>query len=113
MSERLPRCKYLFMCMRNAMTSEHHCLEGVLYTDGSLKVSPTYEVNNVVDSMGVGDAFVGAMLYAVQNYDDDQKKLDFAMAGSALKNTVVGDYNMVSADEVEALMRGGGAEMKR
>ena len=112
-SERLPRCKYLFMCMRNAMTSEHHCLEGVLYTDGSLKVSPTYEVNNVVDSMGVGDAFVGAMLYAVQNYDDDQKKLDFAMAGSALKNTVVGDYNMVSADEVEALMRGGGAEMKR
>ena len=112
-SARLPRCKYLFMCMRNAMTSEHHCLEGVLHTGGSLKVSPTYEVNNVVDSMGVGDAFVGAMLYAVQNYDDDQKKLDFAMAGSALKNTVVGDYNMVSADEVEALMRGGGAEMRR
>ena len=109
----LPRCKYLFMCMRNAMTSERHCLEGVLYTGGGLKVSPTYEVNNVVDSMGVGDAFVGAMLYAVQNYDDDQKKLDFAMGGSALKNTIVGDYNMVSADEVEALMRGGGAEMRR
>ncbi len=112
-SERLPRCKHLFMCMRNAITPEHHCLEGVLYAGGGMKVSRTYEVNNVVDSMGVGDAFVGAMLYAVQNYADDQKKLDFAMAGSALKNTIVGDYNIVSADEVEALMTGGSAEMRR
>ena len=112
-AERLPRCKHLFMCMRNAITSEHHCLEGVLYAGGALKVSRTYEVNNVVDSMGVGDAFVGAMLYAEQNYADDQTKLDFAMAGSALKNTVVGDYNMVSVEEVEALMNGDGVEMRR
>ena len=63
--------------------------------------------------MGVGDAFVGAMLYAVQNYADDQNMLDFAMAGSALKNTIVGDYNMVSVSEVEALMKGASAEMRR
>ena len=109
----LPRCSHLFMCMRNAITSDHHCLEGVLYSGGSLKVSRTYEANNVVDSMGVGDAFVGAMLYAVQNYADDQNMLDFAMAGSALKNTIVGDYNMVSVSEVEALMKGASAEMRR
>ena len=100
-SEQLPRCSHLYMCMRNAMTSDHHTLKGLLYSDGSMKLSRTYEVNNVVDSMGVGDAFVGAMLYAMQNYDDDQKRLDFAMAGSALKNTIVGDYNMVSVDEVQ------------
>ena len=112
-STRLPRCKYMFMCMRNAITSEHNCLEGVLYAGGEMKVSRTYEVNHVVDSMGVGDAFVGAMLYACQNYADNQTKLDFAMAGSALKNTIVGDYNMVSVDEVEQLMKGGNAEIRR
>lgn len=109
----LPRCKYLFMCMRNSITSEHNCLEAVLYTGGEMKVSRTYEVNHVVDSMGVGDAFVGAMLYACQNYTDNQKRLDFAMAGSALKNTVVGDYNMVSVDEVERIIQGQSAEIKR
>ena len=112
-STRLPRCKYMFMCMRNAITSEHNCLEGVLYAGEEMKVSRTYEVNHVVDSMGVGDAFVGAMLYACQNYADNQTKLDFAMAGSALKNTIVGDYNMVSVDEVEQLMKGGNAEIRR
>lgn len=113
LSKMLPRCKYMFMCMRNSITSEHNCLEAVLYSGGEMKVSRTYEVNHVVDSMGVGDAFVGAMLYACQNYDDDQRKLDFAMAGSALKNTIVGDYNMVSVEEVERIMQGGSAEMRR
>ena len=109
----LPRCKYMFMALRNAITSEHHCLAGVLYSGGKLRTTRVFEVNNVVDSMGVGDAFVGAMLYAYQNYADDQRKLDFAMAGSALKNTIVGDYNMVTVSEVEQLIKGGSAEMKR
>ena len=103
----------MFMALRNAITSEHHCLAGVLYSGGKLRTTRVFEVNNVVDSMGVGDAFVGAMLYAYQNYADDQRKLDFAMAGSALKNTIVGDYNMVTVSEVEQLIKGGSAEMKR
>lgn len=112
-SERLPRCKYLFIALRNVITTEHHVMAGILWSGGRLRTTRVYEVNNVIDSMGVGDAFVGAMLYAYQNYADDQAKLDFATAGSVLKNTIVGDYNMVTVPEVEALIKGGNAEMKR
>ena len=88
-------------------------MAGVLYTGGRLLTTRVYEVNNVIDSMGVGDAFVGAMLYACQTYADDQAKLDFATAGSVLKNTIVGDYNMVTVAEVENLVKGSNAEMRR
>ena len=112
-SARLPRCKYMFIALRRVITSEHHVMAGVLYTGGRLLTTRVYEVNNVIDSMGVGDAFVGAMLYACQTYADDQAKLDFATAGSVLKNTIVGDYNMVTVAEVENLVKGSNAEMKR
>ena len=111
--QKLPRCKYMFIALRRVITSEHHVMAGVLYTGGRLLTTRVYEVNNVIDSMGVGDAFVGAMLYAYQNYADDQAKLDFATGGSVLKNTIVGDYNMVTVAEVEGLVGGGSAEMRR
>lgn len=112
-SKLMPRSKYIFICLRNVMSSEHHTIGGVLYSNGTLKTTRIYNINNVIDCMGVGDAFVGAMLYAYQNYKDDQDKLDFATAGSVLKNTIVGDYNMVSVEEVERLMKGGSADMAR
>lgn len=50
---------------------------------------------------------MGALIYGLLHYDgDDQRALDFAVAASALKHTIKGDFNRVSADEVEALMNG-------
>ena len=40
---------------------------------------------------------------------DDQKALNFAVAASALKHTIHGDFNMVSVAEVEQLMKGDGS----
>ena len=53
------------------------------------------------------------MLYAIQHYADNQTKLNFATAASVLKNTIVGDYNMVSVAEVERLLQGDNLEVKR
>lgn len=56
---------------------------------------------------GAGDAFVGGLIYGLLAYPDDaQKGLDFALAASALKNTVYGDFNQVTVEEVESLMQG-------
>ena len=43
------------------------------------------------------------------SYNDDQKALDFAVAASCLKHTIEGDYNRVTANEVETLMNGNGS----
>ena len=113
-SKAVPRSKYIYIALRNVMSSEHHTLAGVLHTEGKTLFTRVYDINYVADCIGVGDAFVGALLYAHTIYNDNQKRVDFAAAASALKNTISGDYNMVKAAEVERLIaKGGSGEVSR
>lgn len=68
----------------------------------------------IVDTIGCGDAFCGAFISAeLLGYGADEK-LAFASAAGCLKHTVEGDFNMVSVDDVRALMNSNGsAEVKR
>ena len=88
--ERLvPRCQKVFLELRNSITSNHNVLAAVLYSDGTLKHTGIYDIEHETDRVGAGDAFVGGMIYGLITYpDDDRKALDFALAASALKNTV-------------------------
>lgn len=53
---------------------------------------------------------MGGLIYGLLTYaDDDQRALDFAVAASCLKHTVYGDFNLVTAAEVETLMKGDGS----
>lgn len=104
---RYPRCRSMFIELRNSMSVNHDVLAAVLYSKGVLHVAPVYDIDGVVDKVGVGDAFVGGMIHGLLAYPDDgQKALNFALAASALKNTVYGDFNQVSVAEVESLMQG-------
>ena len=38
-----------------------------------------------------------------------QDVIEFAVAASCLKHTIIGDYNLVSVKEVEGLISGGGS----
>ncbi len=68
----------------------------------------------IVDTIGCGDAFCGGFIAAELLGYDAQKRLDFASAAGCLKHTVEGDFNMVSIDDVHALMNSNGsAEVKR
>ena len=105
--EQLPRCGKVFLELRNSLTSNHNLLAAVLYSDGSLKHTRIDDIPREVDRVGVGDAFVAGMIYGLVRYPaDDRKALEFALAASALKNTVYGDCNLVTVDEVESLMQG-------
>ena len=80
----------------------------MLYSDGQAYFSPTYRVH-IVDRVGGGDSFMGGLIYGLRNYADLQQALEFAVAASALKHTVYGDFNLVSVSEVETLMGGDGS----
>lgn len=106
-SELVPRCRKTFLELRNSITSNHNLLAAVLYSDGTLKHTGIYDIEHEVDRVGAGDAFVGGLIYGLITYpDDDQQALEFALAASALKNTVYGDFNLVTVEEVESLMGG-------
>ena len=72
-------------------------------------LSKHYELSDIVDRVGGGDSFASAFIYGFNAYEDRQQSLEFAVAGSALKHSILGDYNRVSAKEVEALMGGDGS----
>ena len=103
----VPRCRKMFLELRNSLSANHNLLAAVLYSDGSLKHTGIYDITHEVDRVGTGDAFVGGLIYGLLTYpDDDQKALDFALAASCLKNTFYGDFNLATVAEVEALMNG-------
>lgn len=105
--EQLPKCKKLVMACRNQITSSHHTLTGFLYGDGKFTSTRIYDINPVVDPMGVGDAFIAAYIHAWCHWgDDDQRGLDFALAASTLKNSVTGDFNLVSEAEILSVVDG-------
>lgn len=71
--------------------------------------SRRYELTDMVDRVGAGDAFAAGLLYGLATARDLSDALEFATAASCLKHTIPGDANRVGVAEVEALLRGDGA----
>ncbi len=61
---------------------------------------------HIIDRVGGGDSFGGGLIYSLMNGKDTQSAVEFAVAASALKHSIEGDYNMVSVAEVEKLAGG-------
>ena len=72
---------------------------------GTLHQSQRYSVR-LVDRIGGGDSFSAGLIYAILTGRSLDEALRFAVASSALKQTIPGDYNRVSVAEVDALARG-------
>ena len=70
--------------------------------------SRRYEID-VVDRVGAGDSFAGGLIYGLLKKSNTKDALEFAVAASCLKHSVPGDLNLVSIDEVEKLIKGGGS----
>jgi len=102
-----PRCKKVITTLRGSVNANNNSWSGVLWDGKTLFESPTYQITHIVDRVGGGDSFMGGLIYGLLTWPtDDQKALKFAVAASALKHTIYGDYNRVTVDEVEKLMEG-------
>ncbi len=102
-----PRCKKVITTLRGSVSANHNTWSGVLWDGKKLFEAPQYDITHIVDRVGGGDSFMGGLIYGLMTYkNDDQKALNFAVAASALKHTIYGDYNLVSVEEAEKLMGG-------
>ena len=70
-----------------------------------------YEIRNIVDRVGGGDAFAAGLIFALHSgdYPADRDAIAFAVAASCLAHSIKGDFNFSSRSEVEALMNGNGS----
>lgn len=67
----------------------------------------------ILDRVGGGDSFASGLIYGLMTTGDPQKAVDYGAAHGALAMTTPGDTSMASKDEVEKLMKGGGARVQR
>ncbi len=104
--KRFPRCKKWLMGMRNQVNASHHLLTALMWSEGKLYHTRIYDIADMVDPMGVGDAFAAGQIHAMLAYpDDNQRILDYALATSTLKYTFEGDACLATDDEIQWLMR--------
>ena len=99
--QQFPRLKNWMMGMRNIVSSKHHTLTGLLWTEEKLYQAPIIDIPDVIDPVGVGDGFMGAWLHAIRLFPEDkQKQLNYSLAAAALKNTIPGDFNLSTEEEI-------------
>jgi 2-dehydro-3-deoxygluconokinase len=105
--KQFPRSKMVITTLRGSISASHNTWSGVLYDGKALYKAPVYDITHIVDRVGGGDSFMGGLIYGLITYKQDlQAALNFAVAASCLKHTIYGDYNRVTAEEVEKLMKG-------
>lgn len=68
--------------------------------------SREYEMNNMVDRLGGGDALMSGIIYGLNNMEKDEDALNFGVAASVLKSSIPGDTNFVTVAEVTDIMKG-------
>lgn len=105
---RFPNLSRVAVTIRNSSTADHHRWAAHLRTAEGSFFSNTYDLHNVVDRVGTGDAFSAGLIFGLVSEMPSAKALAFGAASNALKHTIAGDANMVTADEVFAMMSSDG-----
>ena len=99
--------KYVVSTLRESFSATHNGWKALIYNGEEFYQSKRYDVNPIIDRVGGGDSFSGGLIHGLLTYPQDQgKALEFAVAASALKHTIPGDFNLVDKKEVEALAGG-------
>lgn len=97
--------KYVGITLRESISASDNNWSAMLYDGKKPCFSRKYTVH-LVDRVGGGDAFSGALIYGLLTGMTSQEAIEFAAAASCLKQTIPGDFNLVGRDEVMALVKG-------
>lgn len=102
-------CQNVAFTLRESYSASHNGWSGMLYDKQTEQAffSKKYDIQ-IVDRVGGGDSFTGALLYGLIQHLPYQETIEFAIAASCLKHTIEGDFNRVTIDEVRQLMQNGG-----
>ena len=112
-TKRWPNCKTVASVLRNIHSVEESDWMGILLQDGKFYESPVHSVH-VMEGVAAGDAFGAGLVHGMLHHAQPQETVDFAIAASVLKLMISGDLNLVTEDEVRAVMRkGAGARLNR
>ena len=94
--------------LRTSISANDNDWQGMLYDGSDYYFSKQYHLH-IVDRVGGGDSFGAGLIYSLLNGYSSQESIEFAVAASALKHSIEGDFNRVSVGEVQKLAGGDGS----
>jgi 2-dehydro-3-deoxygluconokinase len=100
--------KKVAITLRESFSANDNDWSAMLYDGVDAYFSNKYSLH-IVDRVGGGDSFGAGLIYGFVNGFDNKSALEFAVAASALKHTIEGDFNRVGVKEVESLLKNGGS----
>ena len=106
--EAYPNMQCIAITLRESHSADWNGWAACLNDGKDFYVSKRYEIRDIIDRVGGGDSFAGGLIYGLNHYEDKQSALEFAVAASCLKHSVIGDFNRVSVSDIIKLMGGDG-----
>lgn len=112
-TQEFPNFQVIATTMRGVKTASVNDWSAICWADGKLCQSMERPNLEIFDRVGGGDSFASGLIYGLMKTGDAQTAVDYGAAHGALAMTTAGDTTMASLDEVEALMKGKSARVKR
>jgi len=104
--EAFPNLNRVAITLRESHSADHNTWSACLRNRQNFLAATKYEVTDIVDRIGGGDAFAAGLIHGLDLYPDDAAALEFAVAASCLKHSIPGDFNLVTEKDVTALVKG-------
>lgn len=108
-----PNFKAVATTLRQVKTATVNDWSAICMVNGHMYQSKEYQNLEILDRVGGGDSFASGFIYGLMETKDPQKAVEYGAAHGALAMTTPGDTSMVRKDEVEALICGATARVKR
>ena len=97
--------KYVISSLRESHSASDNGWSACAFDGNEFYPSRKYEIR-IVDRVGGGDSFASGVIYGLLEGKNFKDALEFGVAASALKHTIHGDFNLVTVEEVETLLKG-------
>jgi len=107
--QEFPEMNIIAITLRESRSADTNGWSACLRDKDGFRLSRQYEITDIIDRVGGGDSFASALIYGLNAYENRQQSLEYAVAASCLKHSILGDFNRVSVSEVEKLMGGDGS----
>ena len=115
--KQFPNIAMVATTLRHSVSASHNDWGAMLYQSQTDRATfaprhedhyHPYEIRNIVDRVGGGDAFAAGLIFGLtcEDYKSETDALDFAVAASCLAHSIEGDFNYTSRQEVDALAAG-------
>ena len=108
-----PNFKAVATTLRNARTATVNDWGAILWYDGQFHEALQRGGLEIYDRVGGGDSFASGLIYGFLAGKTPEQAVNYGAAHGALAMTTPGDTSMATLEEVEKVMKGGGARVAR